>query len=106
MPFKLNPITGNLDLVNPSVTGSGVIGPSSSTDKAIARWNGTGGNLLSDSKTQVQDGGAVEAQSFITRRTVDVLVTVRSGYSWIAPSVEMASGGVVILESNAQLIII
>ena len=42
MPLKFNPVTGTLDLVN----NTGVTGPSTSTDTAIASWNGTSGNVL------------------------------------------------------------
>ena len=107
MPFKFNPITGALDLVNPSVTGSGVFGPPTSTDKAIARWNGTTGNMIQDSpNTLVQDSGAVQAQGFITKRVVTGNVDVPSGYSWIAPSVAIDPGGSIVINSDAELIII
>lgn len=88
--------------------GSGdVSGPSSSDDKAIARFDGTTGKIIQNSpNTKVQDSGAIQAQGFITRREVDDTVTVPSGYSWIAPSIEMGAGGVIVLEANAELILV
>lgn len=91
-----------------TTSGSGdVSGPASSDDEAIARFDGTTGKLIQNSpNTRVQDGGAIEALGFITKRRVDTTVTVRSGESWIAPAIEMQPGGVIVLESDAQLIII
>lgn len=107
MPFKLNPITGQLDLVNSASAGAGdVSGPGSSTDKAIVRWDGTTGTLIEDSLTQLQDGGAIEAQAFITRRSITELVVIPSGESWIAPSLELELTGSIELEANAELIIV
>lgn len=39
--------------------GSGVTGPASSTNKAISRWNGTGGSAIQDSKIIIPDTGAI-----------------------------------------------
>lgn len=107
MPFKFNPITGNLDLVNNSSSGSGdVTGPSGATDKAIARYNGTTGKIIQDSKTKVQDGGAIESQGFITRRSITDLVVIPPGESWIAPSLELELTGSIELEPDGELIIV
>lgn len=38
----------------------GVMGPTSSTDNAIARWDGTGGNLLQNSRITISDTDVVE----------------------------------------------
>lgn len=99
MPFRFNMITGTLDLV-------GVEGPASSSDKAITRWDGTSGYLIQDSLTLVQDGGAVEAQGFLTRRTVNADVSVPSGESWIAPELELETSGSIEIETDGELIII
>lgn len=40
-------------------TGSGVTGPASSTDNAVARWDGTGGTILQNSAFVVDDSGQV-----------------------------------------------
>jgi hypothetical protein len=88
--------------------GSGnVIGPGSSTDKAIVRWDGTTGTYIQDSPgTYVQDGGAVEAQGFITKRVIDTNVTVPGGYTWIAPNIELDVGGSIVIDPNGQLLIV
>lgn len=60
MPLKINPITGQLDLVNTSTGGSGsgdVVGPSGATDNAIARYDGVTGKLLQDSLATIDDLG-------------------------------------------------
>lgn len=108
MPFKLNPITGQLDLVNATVTGTGnVTGLPPTTLRAIARWADITGTTIENSPgTLVQDGGAIEAQGFITNRNVSGTVTVNTGESWIAPSLQILGGGVIILNPDAQLIII
>lgn len=107
MPFKFNPLTSQLDLVNDTSSGSGdVSGPGSSTDKAIARWNGTTGKIIQDSKTLVQDGGAIEAQAFITRRHITELVSIPNGSSMIAPSLELELTGSIELELDGELIIV
>src|SRR6266700_4307577 len=41
-----------------------VNGPASSTNKAIARWNGTAGDTIQDSSVTITDGGDVSATSF------------------------------------------
>lgn len=106
MPFRYNPFTGTLDLVNPTATGTGVVGPGSSTDNAIVRWDGITGNLIADSLTILQDGGAIEAQGFLTRRSVTALVSIPGGESWIAPELEIEMGGSIEIELDAELIII
>ena len=42
--------------IDSTVTGT-VTGPGSSTDNALARWNGTGGTILQDSTVTVSDNG-------------------------------------------------
>ena len=108
MPFRFNPITGQLDLVNATGSTTGNVTGIPPTDlNAIARWADLTGTTIENSPgTFVQDSGAIEAQGFITNRNVPTTVTVHTGQSWIAPSLVIASGGVIILESDAQLIII
>lgn len=90
-----------------SGSGGDVNGPSSSTDNAITRWDGTTGKLIQDSPgTQVQDGGAVESAGFITTRNLSTTVTVHTGQSWIAPSLNLLPGSVIVLQADSQLIIL
>lgn len=107
MPFKINPITGNLDLVGSAGGGSGnVIGETPTTVNAIARWDDISGTSIKDSSTVIQDSGAIQAQGYITRRAVTGLVVIPSGTSWIAPSLELELTGSIELELDAELIIV
>lgn len=103
MPFRFNPTTSQLDLVN---NDTGIQGPLVSTDTAIVRWDGTTGNLVQDSLTILQDGGAIEAQMYITRRSVTELVQIHTDQSAIAPSLEIELTGSIEIELDAELIII
>src|SRR5271165_2797220 len=106
MAFKINPIYGTLDLVGTAATGGSVTGIPPTTIDAIARWADTTGTTIQNSPgTIVQDSGAIEAQGFITNRTITGTVTVNNGESWIAPSLTIAAGGVIVLNSNAELIL-
>lgn len=107
MPFKFNPLTGQLDLVNASSSGSGNVTGIPPTDvNAIARWDDTTGTTIKNSKTQVQDCGAIESQGFITRRSITDLVVIPPGESWIAPSLELELSGSIELEPDGELIIV
>lgn len=54
MGYKFNPLTSRLDLVNPSGTGD-VVGPASSTDNAVARFDGITGKLIKNSSNFISD---------------------------------------------------
>ncbi len=54
LPFKIDVATGRLLLASVS---AGVLGPISSTDNAIARWNGTSGATIQDSTAIIDDSG-------------------------------------------------
>lgn len=106
MPFKFNPITAQLDLVNTANAGS-VTGVPPTTVNAIARWADTTGTTIQNSpNTYVQDSGAIEAQGFITKRSVTGTVTVNGGESWIAPSIELSLTGAIVIADDAELIIV
>lgn len=104
MPYKFNPFTGTLDFYAGGVGGS-VSGPGVSTDNAIARWDGVTGTVIQNSKSIVQDGGGVEAQAFLFHRVIEDLVLIQSDYSMIATDVVIDTGEIII-ESNAELVII
>lgn len=42
-----------------TISGSGVVGPGSSTDNALPRWDGAAGNLVKDSNILVDDSGNI-----------------------------------------------
>lgn len=108
MPFKFNPLTGNLDLVNPSGSSSGNVTGLPPTDiRAIARWADTGADTIENSPgTLVQDGGGIQANGFITKRSVTTLVSIPTGETMIAPELEIELTGSIELELDAELIII
>lgn len=108
MAFKFNITTGQLDLVGSTGSGSGNVTGIPPTDiNAIARWDNTTGTIIKNSPgTFVQDSGAIEAQGFITTRLVTGTVTVNAGESWIAPALTISPGSTIILDPDAELIII
>lgn len=105
--YIFNPFTGNLDAINTGTPGSGnVINTTGiGTNDAIAIFD-IDGYHIKNSLTKIQDGGAIEAQGFITRRSVTALVTIPSGMSWVAPSLELELTGSIELELNSELIIV
>lgn len=108
MPFKFNPITGQLDLVNSTSSGSGnVTGISPTTINAIARWaDATGTTIKNSPTTLVQDSGAIEAQGFIGDRQINGTVDVPTNYTWITDSLEMQPGSLITLHSGSKIIIL
>lgn len=104
MPFKFNPLTSQLDLVND--TGNGVQGPSSSTDNAVTRWDGTTGNIIQNSLALLQDGGAFEAQGYITRRLVTDTIVVNADQTWLAPQLELELTGSIEIEADGEVVIL
>lgn len=55
----LTNVGGNLDGTAGGGGGGSVTGPASSTDNAIARWNGAGGTAIQDSLVVVSDPGSI-----------------------------------------------
>lgn len=49
-----------------TIAGGGVAGPGSSTDEAIARWDGVGGTLLQNSLATLDDSGNLDTPGNIT----------------------------------------
>jgi hypothetical protein len=108
MPFKFNPLTGQLDLVNSSGSGpSGNVTGLPPTDiNAIARWADTGGDIIKNSPgTLVQDSGAIQAQAFVFERQILNDVTIPDHYSMINSDIEMISGDLIML-GDSQLILV
>ncbi len=56
---------------------SGVTGPSSSTDNAVVRWDGTGGGTVQSSSATITDGGVLT--------TTELIVTDRLGIDDASP---------------------
>jgi hypothetical protein len=83
-----------------------VAGIPPTTVDAIAIWADTTGTTIKNSDTLVQDSGAIEAQAYITRRNIVSVVTVNPDESWIAPSLELSLTGSIVIEDNAEVIIV
>lgn len=105
MPYKFNVFTGTLDLVTAPDEGD-IVGPPSSTDKAITRWSGTTGTVINDSEAILQDGGAIEAQAFITRAKITDDVAVHADEVWIAPALELTLTGSVVIDPDGEIVIV
>ncbi len=64
MTLKFNPFTNKLDITGTGGSGGGdVNGPGSSTDNAVARWDGVSGTLLQNSIVTISDTGDIIANS-------------------------------------------
>lgn len=89
MPFKFNPTTSRLDYYSGDVTG-----PSSSTDNAIATYNGTSGKVIQNTLATVKDSGAVNSRMFVSAKVVDTLIEIPDEHSAITTglSIEMTGG--------------
>jgi hypothetical protein len=61
LPLLVDPNTGKLVVVS---TDGGAAGPGSSTDNAVARWDGTTGLLLQNSLVIISDLGVVDAVGY------------------------------------------
>lgn len=84
MAYKFNPFTGKLDISSTSTGGTGdVVGPSSSTDNAIVRFDSTTGKLIQNSIATLSDTG---------------VITIQEGASAINPFVFLSSGSSNILQ--------
>jgi hypothetical protein len=104
-----NATTGLLYVENAFLTAGGagdVVGPSSSTDRSIAVWDGTTGQLLEDGPgTHVQPSGAVTAQLFITNTEVTGTVVIGANQVSIAPGLNIESTGSIDLSGGGQLLV-
>lgn len=105
MPFKFNPITGALDLVNAPQTGV-VTGLPPTDVRAIARWADTTGTTIENSPgTLIQDSGAIQANGFIGSRSITTLISIPSGSYMVAAELEIEPLGAIEIELDGELII-
>jgi hypothetical protein len=109
--YKQDPINGYLYVEGIAEPGGGsgsgnVIGPASSTDTAIAAFDGTTGKIIQNSPySTIQPGGAVQAQAFVFNTQILNDVTVPNEYAMTGTDIQLVSGNI-ILEGNAQLILL
>jgi len=102
MAFKFNPFTGNFDDIGLADTSLQEI--ASSTDNAVVRWNGTGGNAVQSSSVTIDDSNVV---SGATQLNVDNLrldgnvisSTDTNGNITLTPN----GTGTVVVSSNFQV---
>lgn len=65
--FAINPFTGQFDEVGTSGGGTGdVVGPGSSTDNAVVRFDGTTGKLIQNSVAILSDAGILTGLTGLT----------------------------------------
>lgn len=102
MPLKFNPLTAQLDLVD----GAGVTGPSSSTDNAIARYDGITGTIIKNSSAIVQDGGAVQTQGFVGKKEIDDAVVIPNKHYMVATGLTITTTGSIQIGSDSELVLI
>lgn len=121
--LKVNPSTGRL-LVDAAGSGVGdVVGPASSTDNAIARFDGTTGKLLQNSTVTIGDTGGISStiasggntvaltlvqnDTVNNPRTVSLTSTSTGATLFIDPnanaSVSTSTGGAVLIENTGNL---
>ncbi len=99
--------SGNNIVISFTGTGTGnVSGIAPTTVGAIASWANTDASVIQNTLTNVQASGAIEAQAYITRRSVTGNVTINADETWIAPSIELALGGSIVIESGGDIIIV
>jgi hypothetical protein len=107
--YKQDTVNGVMYVENAFQSGSGtgnVIGPVSSTDRAIASWNGTTGEFLRDNPNAIiQPSGAINAQAIIYDRQILQDVIVPDNNTMICNDIELISGDV-ILEGSATLLLL
>jgi hypothetical protein len=107
MGYKLNVFTGTLDLVGSSSSGSGGVtrvGPTN--DRRITIWAGNSSDTVQNSKAEVQEGGAVQAQAFVGRKEIDDAVSIPSKHYMISSGITIMPTGSVTVDSDSELLII
>jgi hypothetical protein len=105
MPFKFNPITGVLDLVELANSGN-VTGIPPTTIGAIAQWADTTGQTIANSPgTFVQASGAIESQGFVFNKQILANVTVPNNYNVFYRNIVLLAGDI-ILDGNAEIVLL
>ena len=102
MPLKFNPLTSQLDLVG----ASGVTGPVTSTDNAIARYDGTTGQVIQNSSALLQDGGAIQTQGFVGKKEIDDAIVIPDKHYMVATGLTITATGSIQIGSDSELVLI
>lgn len=106
MSLKFNPFTGTLDIVGTSTGGGDVFGPTSATDKAIARYDTTTGKLIQNSKAIVQDGGAVVAQGFIANKLITDEIVIGANQVFVTSGFSIELTGELVIEADGEFVLV
>lgn len=105
MKLVFNPFIANFEYVGNTATGD-VTGPVSSTDNAIARYDGTTGKIIQNSKSIVQDGGAVEAQAHITSKLITDSVVIGQNQVVVTSGFSIEAGGELVIEADGEIVLV
>lgn len=88
-------------------TGTGdVTGPASSTDNAIARYDGTTGKIIQNSKAILQDSGSIEASSFVGNKEITEAIVIPVKNYMIASGLTITLTGSITISSDSDLLLI
>ena len=108
MAYKLNVFTGTLDIVGTSSGGSGSgvtrVGPTN--DRRITRWAGNSSDTIQNSQALVQDGGAIEAQGFITSKLITDTITIHGDQVMITSGFSIEPTGELVIEADGELVVL
>jgi hypothetical protein len=106
MGYKLNVFTGTLDVVGKSAGSGGVARVGPTNDRRITIWAGNSSDSIQNSRAEVQEGGAVQAQAFVGRKEIDGPVSIPSKHYMISSGITIMSTGSVTVDSDSELLII
>jgi hypothetical protein len=99
MALVFNAIEGTFDFV-------GIRGPNGATDKGIARYNGTSGQVIQDSKAVVQDGGAVVAQGFVANKLITDTITIGANQVYVTSGFSIELTGELVIDADGELVLV
>ncbi len=107
MKLIFNPFTANFDYVD-GIAGSGFVTSSStpSVNNSVARYDGTSGTVIQDSKALLQDGGAFQAQGYVGRKEIADEVIIPDKHFMVATGLTILNTGSVQIGADSELLLI
>lgn len=108
MPFKFNPLTSELDLVNSPTVGTGNVISTSipSTDNAISRYDGITGLYIQDSLAILSDSGTIESRGFIGHKEIDTAISLPQKTYMVVSGLMITGTGSLFIDNDSNVIII